>query len=436
VTESGAQPCERGNAPDVAELCSALIQINTSNPTHVEAHAADLVAEILGRIGVSVTRFEPEHGRVSLVGRVEGEDPTLPPLLVHTHLDVVPAAAEDWTTDPFGGEIRDGFVWGRGAVDMKGMIAAVLTALQGLHADGRKPRRGLVVAFFADEEAGGRLGAGHVTTHHPELFTDCNEAIGEVGGFSYSLTPEHRAYLVSSAEKGVVWANLVARGNAGHASMLNADNAVVHLAEALTRVAHHQFDSRLTPAVSGFFSALRTLLEKPSADERSLLADIGPLARVIRASMSDTVNPTMLSAGYKSNVVPSSAEATIDGRFLPGNLDVFTKAIVEQAGDKVAVEQLYLADAVEAPWDTPLVAAIASSLRVHDPDAVVVPYMSTAFTDAKWLSRLGIDCYGFCPLQLPDELDFTSLFHGADERVPVAGLEFSVSVLRELFENY
>ena len=343
---------------------------------------------------------------------------------------------DDWAVDPFGGEVRDGYVWGRGAVDMKGMVAAVLAALRAMRSAGVLPRRDLVLAFFADEEAGGRLGACHVTRSRPDLFAGCREAIGEVGGFSYSVTPDHRAYLVSAAEKGVLWADLAASGTAGHGSMINADNAVTHVARAVTRLADQVHEPRLTPTVMGFFVALRQLLARPEADEETLLEQIGPLARMIRASMSDTVNPTMLQAGYKSNVIPSRAQATIDGRFLPGNGEAFKRSVADVAGDDVRMQEIFFGDAVEATWQTPLVAAMEASLQSWDPGAVILPYMSTAFTDAKWLAQLGIQCYGFCPLLLPDDLDFTALFHGVDERVPIEGLEFSASVLRHLFETY
>ena len=421
---------------EVVTLASDLLRIDTSNPGPGEKDAAEYVCAALREAGIEPLWLEPAPGRVSLVARVAGRDRELAPLLVHTHLDVVPAVAGEWSVDPFSGVIKDGYVWGRGAVDMKGMVAAVLAAVRALQRAGTRPRRDIVLAFFADEEAGGELGAGHVTRTRPDLFADCEDAIGEVGGFSYTFGSGQRCYLVSSAEKGVFWARLKGSGQAGHGSMMNPDNAVAAVCGAITRMASHPFTGEPTATVMMFLERAADILGLPLEPVDGLLAGLGPIARVVRASMQDTVNPTTLSAGYKVNVVPSTATASIDGRFLPGHEQVFTHALRDLAGEKVQIEPIFSGDAVESPWDVPLVAAIERALRHEDPTAEVLPYMGTAFTDAKWLSQLGIRCYGFCPLKLPPELDFTALFHGVDERVPVSALTFSVDVLRHLFNDY
>jgi acetylornithine deacetylase/succinyl-diaminopimelate desuccinylase-like protein len=421
---------------NVVQMCSDLIAINTSNPTHPEAPAADYVSAVLSGCGIESERFEAAPGRVSVVGRVQGVDPTLPPLLVHCHLDVVPAVASDWSVDPFSGLVEDGYVWGRGAVDMKGMVAAVLSVVTAYHDAGRKPRRDLVLAFFADEEGGGEYGAGFVTQQHAEAFAGCEEAIGEVGGFSHRLSDTCRFYLVSTAEKGVYWARLRASGNAGHGSMLNESNAVSILATAVARVAKHEFRYGSNSSVERFLDEARSALGTPEASADQILDRIGPLARMIRATLQDTANPTTLSAGYKTNVIPSIAEATVDCRFLPGHQEQCQADLREVAGDEIAIETEFLADAVEVPWNVPLLDSMQAALRRFDPAARVVPYMSSAFTDAKWLTKLGIRCYGFCPLLLPDDLDFSALFHAVDERVPVKSLEFAVKVLDRFFETY
>lgn len=423
-------------ASDVVRLCSDLIQINTSNPSHAERPAAEYVADALADAGVAVEWFEPDPGRASVVARVPGREKALPPLLVHCHLDVVPAVAEHWSVDPFAGVVKDGYVWGRGAVDMKGMVAAILATVRSFGRAGRRPRRDVVLAFFADEEAGGEAGAGYVTAERPDLFTGCDDAIGEVGGFSRTLTPGRRHYFVSTAEKGVLWAKIRAVGQAGHGSMINEDNAVAAICEAVARLVDYEFKDELTPTTGQFLEQAAAALGVPAEPVDAVLDKLGPMSRMVRASLRDTVNPTCLSAGYKVNVVPSSAEAAIDGRFLPGHGEVFRQLLADLAGPRVALEEIFHGAAVESPWDVPLVDAMQRSLRCKDPTAELLPYMGTAFTDAKWLSRLGIRCYGFCPMLLPDDLDFTALFHGVDERVPVAALEFSVGVLEQLLDGF
>ena len=401
-----------------------------------EADAARYVADALHAVGLDSEWFEPSPDRVSLVARLPGREPALPPLLIHAHLDVVPAIAEDWLVDPFGGSLRDGYIWGRGAVDMKGMVAAILAVVRAYMREGVMPRRDLVLAFFADEEAGGQLGAKFVTQTRPDLFDRCRDAIGEVGGFSRSLSADRRCYFISTAEKGVIWARLTARGTAGHGSMINTDNAVSALSRAVTRIADHHFDPHFAPAVALLFEHLSQELGRSDTDTDAVLSAVGPMARMIKASTCDTLNPTSLSGGYKVNVIPGSASATVDGRFIPGHESSLEATLRDLAGESVDVDVIYSGPAIDVPWEGRLVDHFQLALKREDPTARAIPYMSTAFTDAKWLSRLGIRCYGFSPLQLPDDLDFTALFQGVNERVPVAALEFSVRVLRHLFDDY
>lgn len=425
----------RATSQDVVGLCSDLISINTSNPTHPEAEAAAYVAAALAECGVGCEWIEPAPGRVSLVARLQGQDPSLAPLLLHAHLDTVPAVSADWSQDPFAGTVADGYVWGRGAIDMKGMVAAMIAVASAFEHNRRRPRRDVILAFFADEEAGGRLGSAHVVATRPDLFAGCEVAIGEVGGFSRSIG-SRRAYLVATAEKGVLWARLSAIGTPGHASMLNDDNSIAVLSEALTRISRHEFAEDVTAATGLWLECMAAMLDLDEEDREAILDTLGPEARMLGAGLRDTLSPTTVDAGYKVNVVPREAVATVDGRFLPGHAESLAKTLTELAGDRVVVEPIFQGDALESPWNDPLVVAIQASLSSKDPDAVAVPYMSTAFTDAKWLSQLGIRCYGFCPMRLPDDLDFTALFHGTDERVPVASLQFCVEVLTHLLETF
>jgi acetylornithine deacetylase/succinyl-diaminopimelate desuccinylase-like protein len=412
-------------------LCADLIRIDTSNPTSVERPAAEYVAEKLSEVGITPTLLESEPGRASVVARIEGTDPSRGALLVHGHLDVVPADPAEWSVHPFAGEQRDGYLWGRGAVDMKDMDAMTLALVREWARIGRRPPRDIVLAFLADEEAGGGKGARWLVDTHPELFDGCTEAISEVGGFSYTVRDDLRLYLVQTAEKGMAWLRLVARGRPGHGSMVHEDNAVVRLAEAVARIGRHEFPLVVTKPVREFLEALSGTLgvDLDPDDVQTLLPRLGGLARLVGATLRNTANPTMLAAGYKSNVVPGTASATIDGRFLPGQEEEFERQLDALLGSGVVREWIHRDQAVETTFDGALVEAMSAALRAEDPAAYPVPYMLSGGTDAKSFERLGMRCFGFTPLQLPADFDFAAAFHGVDERVPTDGLRFGVRVL-------
>ena len=429
-------------ATDVVTLCRDLIRIDTSNygrgTSNGEREAAEYIAASLDEVGIESTLLESEDRRTSLVAQWEpaGCDPSLPPLLLHGHTDVVPAVADDWQVDPFSGEIRDGYMWGRGAVDMKDFDAIMLAVIRDRARAGRPSRRPIRLVITADEEAGGELGSGWLANHHPDLLADCSEAIGEVGGFSLTVN-DRRLYLVQVAEKGIAWLNLIATGRAGHGSFRNDDNAITSLAEAVTRIGNHRWPVRLHPAQKALLEAIEDALGIPLTAENAeqTLARIGSLARMIGATMSNTANPTMLQAGYKMNVIPGRATASIDGRFLPGYEDEFYATLDELVGDKVRYEVETSDIAVETEFSGDLVAAMGRCLQAEDPGAVPVPFIMSGGTDAKAWSRLGIRCFGFAPLRLPADLDFAALFHGVDERVPVESLEFGCRVLDRLLDE-
>ncbi|MGI8881190.1 MAG: M20/M25/M40 family metallo-hydrolase [Jatrophihabitans sp.] len=416
---------------EVTELLVDLIRINTSNPTHPERPAAEWVAAKLDEVGLESEIFESEPGRASLVSRVEGEDRDRAPLLIHCHLDVVPAQPEEWSVDPFAGEVKDGYVWGRGAVDMKDMDAMTLAVIREWRRTGKKPPRDIVLAFVADEEAGGKYGAHYLVDNHPELFADCSEAIGEVGGFSVSLGSDLRLYPIQTAEKGIGWLKLTAKGRPGHGSMLHEDNAVTKLADAVSRIGHYEFPIHVTDTMRELLEDIARLtgLEIDPDDPGPGLSKLGGMARMLGAALRNTANPTMLDAGYKANVIPSTAEATIDTRFLPAQEEQLLAVIDELAGEDITREWITRDIAVETTFDGDLVDLMSSVLKAEDPGAAPVPYLMSGGTDAKSFSTLGIRCFGFSPLRLPPDLDFTALFHGIDERVPIDGLQFGVRVL-------
>jgi Acetylornithine deacetylase/Succinyl-diaminopimelate desuccinylase and related deacylases len=424
-------------ADEVVDLVSALIRIDTSNtgdPETVvgEREAAEFVAEKLAEVG-----YEPEviesgaPRRDNVFVRLPGADPSRGALLVHGHLDVVPAEPSEWSVHPFSGAVQDGYVWGRGAVDMKDMVGMTLAVARHYKRTGYVPPRDIVFAFVADEEAGGAYGAQWLVQHRPDLFEGCTEAVGEVGGFSLTLGEDQRVYLIEAAEKGIAWMRLRSRGKPGHGSFLHDDNAVTKVAEAVAKLGNHTFPLVLTPTVQAFLDRIGELtgLEFPEDDLEGALAKLGPLSRIVGATVRDTANPTMLKAGYKANVIPSSAEAVVDCRVLPGRREAFLREVDELIGPDVTREWVTDLPAVETEFDVPLTQAMLEALRTEDPTATTVPYMLSGGTDAKSFHTLGIRCYGFAPLRLPPDLDFASLFHGIDERVPIDALEFGTRVL-------
>ncbi|MDX1872801.1 M20/M25/M40 family metallo-hydrolase [Mycolicibacterium sp. 120266] len=428
---------------EVVELVSSLIRFDTSNTgdpetTKGEAECAHWVAAQLEEVGYETEYIEAgAPGRGNVFARLKGADPTRGALLIHGHLDVVPAEPADWSVHPFSGAVEDGYVWGRGAVDMKDMVGMTLAVARYLKRAGIVPPRDLVFAFVSDEEHGGTYGCQWLVDHRPDLFEGITEAIGEVGGFSLTVPTrdggEKRLYLIETAEKGLSWMRLEARGRAGHGSMVHDDNAVTTIAEAVARLGKHQFPIVLTPSVAEFLTAVAEEtgyefdLESPDLD--GTIAKLGGIARIVGATLRDTANPTMLKAGYKANVIPATAEAMVDCRVLPGRKEAFEREVDELIGPNVTRTWERDLPSVETTFDGDLVDAMNAALLAADPGARTVPYMMSGGTDAKAFSRLGIRCFGFAPLRLPPDLDFAALFHGVDERVPVDALQFGAKVL-------
>ncbi|MGW8971557.1 M20/M25/M40 family metallo-hydrolase [Streptomyces platensis] len=439
---SASQPARGVTGEDeVVDLCRDLIRMDTSNyGDHSgpgERAAAEYVAEKLAEVGLEPQIFESHKGRASTVARIEGEDRSRPGLLIHGHTDVVPANADDWTHHPFSGEIADGCVWGRGAVDMKDMDAMTLAVVRDRLRTGRKPPRDIVLAFLADEEAGGTYGARYLVDHHPHLFEGVTEAISEVGGFSFTVNEQVRLYLIETAQKGMHWMKLTVDGNAGHGSMIHKDNAITELSEAVGRLGRYEFPVRVTKTLRSFLDQLGDALgtELDPEDMDATLAKLGGIAKLIGASLKNTANPTQLGAGYKVNVIPGQATAHVDGRFLPGYEEEFLADVDRLLGPRVRREDVHADKALETTFDGALVQAMQSALQAEDPIARAVPYMLSAGTDAKSFDDLGIRGFGFAPLKLPPELDFAGMFHGVDERVPVDGLKFGVRVLDRFIEQ-
>jgi len=429
-------------AAEVTGICRDLLRIDTTNTgdqetTVGERVAAEHVAALLDEAGIGYELHESAPRRANLVARIPGADRGRGALLVHGHLDVVPADPREWSVDPFSGEEKDGYLWGRGAIDMKDFDAMILAVVREWSRTGYVPPRDVVLAFTADEEAGMAYGSGFLVEKHRELLDGCTEAIGEVGGYSYTVNDGLRLYLVQTAEKGLDWLRLHATGRPGHGSFIHDDNAVTALAEAVARVGRHRFPVVVTPTVREFLLRVGDALhmDLDPDDPEVAVAKLGPIANLIGATIRNTANPTRLEAGYKDNVIPGRASATIDCRTLPGQAESFLAELREVIGPDVEIEHNHRQPAVETEFGGPLVDAMGAALRAEDPGARTVPYLMSGGTDAKAFATLGIRCFGFAPLRLPPDLNFAALFHGIDERVPVEGLKFGVRVLDRLLRT-
>ncbi|MFN6552017.1 M20/M25/M40 family metallo-hydrolase [Mycolicibacterium septicum] len=437
------------SADEVVDLVSALIRFDTSNTgdpatTKPEADCAEWVADRLREVGYTTEYVEAgAPGRGNVFARLPGADRSRGALMIHGHLDVVPAEPADWSVHPFSGAIKDGYVWGRGAVDMKDMCGMMIAVARHLKRNNITPPRDLVFAFVSDEEHGGTYGCQWLVDNRPDLFDGVTEAIGEVGGFSLTVPTkdggEKRLYLIETAEKGLSWMRLTARGRAGHGSMVHDDNAVTEIADAVAKLGRHQFPLVLTESVEQFLTAVSEEtgydLDPNSPDLEGSIAKLGGIARIVGATLRDTANPTMLKAGYKANVIPATAEAMVDCRVLPGRKEAFERELDALLGPNITRTWERDLPSVETTFDGDLVDAMNAAILAVDPDARTVPYMMSGGTDAKAFVRLGIRCFGFAPLRLPPELDFAALFHGVDERVPVDALQFGAGVLEHFLRN-
>ncbi|MCX5232900.1 M20/M25/M40 family metallo-hydrolase [Streptomyces sp. NBC_00233] len=436
-----------GFAGDVAQLCSDLLRIDSTNAGDEsgpgERQAAEYVAEALDQAGVTATLTEPRPRRTSVLARITGQDPNLPPLLVHGHLDTVPAEPGDWTRHPLSGDLHHGCLWGRGAVDMKGTVAMTLSLVRAWARTGHRPRRDLVLAFLADEEATGAYGSRHVVTAHREHFAGVEEAISESGGFSITARPRYagtdaRVYPLAVGERGTAWMRLTARGTAGHGSGPGQDNAVAQLVHALARLTTHPWPTAVPPAVGTLLDTLDRILgiriDRTRLEDEA--ARLGQLGELFDCTVRNTANPTVLHAGHKVNVIPSRALAEVDGRFLPGARVTFLETVDRLLGPKVTREFINCEDAVSADHEGPAFAAMADALRSQDPHAHPVPFVQSGGTDAKAFAKIGISTYGFSPLLLDPHLHYFGMFHGVDERVPLTGLHFGVRVLHRFLTTY
>ncbi|MDO8520152.1 MAG: M20/M25/M40 family metallo-hydrolase [Deltaproteobacteria bacterium] len=423
-----------------------LIRINTTNPPGNEIEAVKYISALLQKEGIPHEIFEPAPGRASLIARITGTG-AKKPLLLTSHLDVVPVEAEKWSHPPFSGEIHDGCVWGRGAVDMKQMAAMSLMMLLTAKRNGVRLSRDLIFAAVADEEAGCQWGSQWLVENKPQLL-DAEYALNEVGGFCVTIG-EHRLYPIGVAEKGICWFKITVEGDPGHGSIPHDNQAVVKMSGAVSRIGEKTMPFHQTAIACRFVNqlakhekSLRSLVLKGltlKLFNRFILEKIFPdkrKARSFHALFHNTMSPTVFKAGSKINVIPSTAELSIDGRILPGEtVESFIEEARQIIGPGFGLEILRSWKPLEVPHDNPFFDLLAQSLKANDSQAVAVPYLMPGFTDAAHYNRLGIKTYGFAPVRLPPGMDFSSLFHGHNERIPVDGFYFGLKVLWDVVRN-
>jgi acetylornithine deacetylase/succinyl-diaminopimelate desuccinylase-like protein len=424
---------------DVAELCRDLIRIDTSNPGATEQPAAEYVMRALDGAGVRYETFEPAPGRVNVVATSPGAEPSLPKLALHGHLDVVPATPEGWSRPPFGGEIVDGMLYGRGAVDMKDFIAMMLAVQLELAERGRRPRRDLVCCYLADEETGSVLGARWLAEKRPELLAGVGEALGEVGGFSVALPGSGRAYTIQTAERGSLWFSIRVPGVAGHAALSNATNPVRRLGPLIERIGALRVEEQPHPAFSELCRRVADLTGRPAADPRAVLEPLGAFGRMALMAERTSFVPTQVLAGKAPNynVIPGFADLGVDCRYLPGGRGRALEALESVLDADMTYETPATTLEAEAPLASPLLDAALSALKQHDRECrALLPYVMPAGTDAAALHTLGINCYGFTPLPLPDGFDYPAMFHAVDERIAVEALRRGKEILETLVLDY
>jgi acetylornithine deacetylase/succinyl-diaminopimelate desuccinylase-like protein len=424
-------------------LCQQLLRIDTTNPPGNEMPAAELLADELREAGLEPRLLESAPGRGNVVARLRGTG-ELPPLLLTAHLDVVEADPSCWEHPPFCGDVHEGCLWGRGAIDMKNMAAMSVAILARLARAGVKPKRDLIFAGVADEEAGCRHGSLWLCENHRDLVSS-EFAIGEGGGFNIQVAGK-TFFTVQVAEKGVCWVRARATGEPGHGSMPREDSAVVRLSEAIARLGSNGLPRHASKSVEEFIAAMAAHLPAPLRPLIKLLGNpsVGPamlnvlpdpgVRRAFRALLGNTASPTVLRAGNKTNVIPGFAEAEIDGRILPGQTqEGFLRELGEVLGRDIELEVMHaLPPVVTEPKESSLYSLLHEVMAQRVPDAPLVPFILQGFTDAKAFTSIGAKWYGFAPVKLPPTMRFADMFHGHNERIPVDGLAWGTQTLMEV----
>jgi acetylornithine deacetylase/succinyl-diaminopimelate desuccinylase-like protein len=437
------------DGPDPVPLLQQLIRIDTTNPPGAEAACVSFVADLLAGIGIDSTVVGLDPDRPNLVARVPGAG-LAPPLVLQAHADVVPTTGQRWTHPPFAAEIHDGHVWGRGAIDMKGGLAMMLATLQRMHRDGERPAGDVLLTLVADEEAGSHFGAHYLVTEHAHLFDGARYCVGEDGGAGLNLGGL-RLHPIVVAEKRGGWLRATLRGPGGHGSRRRPDTAMTQLAALLSALQNHRLPTHVTPAADRMLEALAKVLPDPlsstmerlrdgTADVAALLATVpDPDAAVYLDSVTrNTANPTIVRTSEKINMIPSEVTVDIDGRILPGGhtLDGFLAEVRALLDPRVEFEVLLEGEPMPDPAFGGFYDLLVTLVDELDPEAVPLPMITPASTDARHFAQLGMQCYGWLPMRLPAGSRYHELLHAADERIPVESVRFGAQSIHQLLRRY
>jgi acetylornithine deacetylase/succinyl-diaminopimelate desuccinylase-like protein len=429
---------------DAVDLVARLVRFDTTNPPGNEGPCVRFLADLLDRAGLPTQLLAKDESRPNLIARLSGRGDA-PPLLLYGHVDVVTAEHQHWTHPPFGGRVVDGCVWGRGALDMKGGVAMMTAALLRAKANGVRPAGDIVLALLADEEVGGRQGARFLVESHPETFAGIRYAIGEFGGVPFHFAGR-RFYAIQVAEKQPCWLETTVCGPAGHGAKPMRRGAMAKLARVLDALDRSRTPTHITPvarrmieSISDHVSGprrwvLRGLLRPHLTDH--ILALLGTAGRTFEPLLRNTVNATIVRGGDKPNVIPSEIVLGLDARILPGfDVDDLLAELHSIVGTDIQFRVL-LHDPAPPDPDYGLFDTLGEILKGLDPEAIPIPLLLPGSTDARFLSRLGIQTYGFTPMKLPADFDFFSTIHGADERVPIEAIEFGTEAIYRLIAQY
>lgn len=427
------------------ELLQQLIRFDTTNPPGNEGECVAYLDRVLRAYGIEPLVLAKDPARPNLLARIPGAG-SAPPLLLQGHLDVVTTANQNWQQPPFAGDLAAGMIWGRGALDMKGGVAMMLAACLRAIAEGVNLPGDVLFLALSDEEAGGDFGARFLTEDHPELFQGVRFTIGELGGFTLYFGGR-RFYPIQVAEKEMCWMKATFRGAGGHGSLPWRGGAMAQMSRAIQALDQHRLPVHITPAAQLMFetlanglpapldSLIRQLLDPLHTD--AALDQMGEEARFFEAILHNTVNPTIIRGGLKVNVIPSEIEVELDMRMLPGFTPEDAKGELRALlGEEVELDVLRATEPCDLPLDMGLFDTLASILREADPDGIPLPLLLPAGTDGRFFQKIGIQPYGFLPMNLPPDIPLLQSIHAADERLPVAALEFGTRALYSLLQRF
>jgi len=426
------------------ELLQNLIRFDTTNPPGNEAQCVAYINNLLTEAELETTVLAKDANRPNLIARLKGQG-TAPPLLLYGHVDVVTTANQDWTHPPFDGKVVDGYVWGRGALDMKGGVAMMLAAFLRAKAEGLAPAGDVVLAILSDEEAGGDYGADYLVRNHAEQFEGIRYAIGEFGGFSMYIGGR-KFYPIQVAEKQFFWTKATLRGPGGHGAFPARGGTMAKLAQLLQSLEQHRLPVHITPVARQMLESIAAAVPSPMnsvfvqlldpAFTDTVLDQLGEQGLMFDALLHNTVNATIVQGGEKINVIPSEIALSLDGRLLPGRTpDNMMAELRQVVGDDVELEPIRH-DPGPAEPDMGLFDTLADIVRQADPDGIPMPLLLVATTDARLFSRLAIQTYGFLPMNLPEEFNFLRLIHAADERIPVESLDFGTDAIYKALQRF